>query len=408
MSAEMPALSAVVARLPDAEIHLAAYGGVVFPLALIIEAPIIMLLPASTALSKDWPSYRKVWRYMMTASAALTALHLLVAITPLYYLIVRDLMGIPEQILAPARLGLLIMLPWTWSIAYRRFHQGVLIRFGHTRSVSVGTAIRLSANLIVLLIGYSLGDVPGIVVASSAVAFGVVVEAVYIGIIVSPVLKYELRPAPLIPEPLTTAAFRTFYTPLVLTSLLGFLAQPIGSAALSRMPLPVESLAAWSAVSGLIFILRSPGIAYNEVVVALLEKPASFQPLRRFAGVLALVTSLLLLLICVTPLAEFWFLRFTGLSPQLASLAQQSIWLALPLPALAAAQSWFQGRILHSHNTRPISEAVVVYLISISLVFVAGIAWDKTAGLLVGVLALTLSSLAQAGWLWLRGSKLAA
>ena len=32
MGAELPALSAVVARLPDARINLAAYGGIVFPL----------------------------------------------------------------------------------------------------------------------------------------------------------------------------------------------------------------------------------------------------------------------------------------------------------------------------------------------------------------------------------------
>ena len=43
MSIELPAMSAVVARLPNAEVNLAAYGGIVFPLALIIESPIIMM-----------------------------------------------------------------------------------------------------------------------------------------------------------------------------------------------------------------------------------------------------------------------------------------------------------------------------------------------------------------------------
>jgi hypothetical protein len=56
MGTELPAVSAVVARLPNPEINLAAYGGIVFPLSLIIEAPIIMLLAASTVSSKDWAS----------------------------------------------------------------------------------------------------------------------------------------------------------------------------------------------------------------------------------------------------------------------------------------------------------------------------------------------------------------
>jgi hypothetical protein len=90
---ELPALAAVVARLPNPEINLAAYGGIVFPIALIIESPIIMLLAASTALSKDWPSYRKLYRFMMVAGAALTALHIMIAFTPLYSVVAVRILG---------------------------------------------------------------------------------------------------------------------------------------------------------------------------------------------------------------------------------------------------------------------------------------------------------------------------
>jgi hypothetical protein len=406
MSAETPAMTAIVSRLVNSEINLAAWGGVVFPLALIIESPIIMLLAASTALSKDWPSYRKIWKFMMTSSAILTALHLLVALTPLYDVIVRGVLGVPEEIVEPARIGMIIMTPWTWSIAYRRFHQGVLIRFGHSRKVSVGTAIRLVADLLVLSTGYLIGTIPGIIVAASTVIAGVIAEAVYIGIVVHPVINYQLKPAKLISEPLTNSAFASFYFPLVLTSLLSFLAQPITSAAVSRMPLPVASLAVWPAISGLTFSLRSLGLAYNEVVVALLEEPGSHKLLRRFAVWLGLLTSIVVLLFNITPLSNIWFFRFNAFSPALATLAQQSMWLALPLPALAAAQSWFQGLILHGRKTRAISEAVLIYLVITSMVFLAGIAWGKIPGLYIGIAGLTISSLVQVGWLWLRSRKL--
>src|SRR5512140_2162223 len=135
MAAELPAVSATVARLPDAEIHLAAFGGVVYQLALIIESPIIMLLPAATALCKDWASYRRIFNFMMITGALLTGLHILVAFTPLYSLVVVKMIGAPAEIIEPARLGLMIMLPWSWSIAFRRLNQGTLIRFGHSRAV---------------------------------------------------------------------------------------------------------------------------------------------------------------------------------------------------------------------------------------------------------------------------------
>ena len=84
MGAELPLLSAVVARLDNPDIHLAAYSGIVFPLALVIESPIIMLLTAATALGRDLNSYHKLWRLTNLLGLALTALHMLLAFTPLY------------------------------------------------------------------------------------------------------------------------------------------------------------------------------------------------------------------------------------------------------------------------------------------------------------------------------------
>jgi len=75
------------------------------------------------------------------------------------------------------------------------------------------------------------------------------------------------------------------------------LALPIGSAALSRMPNPLASLAVWPVVSGLVFVVRGSGVAYNEVVVALLDQTGSVASLRRFAVLLAGLTTTLLLLL---------------------------------------------------------------------------------------------------------------
>ncbi|MCC6955951.1 MAG: hypothetical protein IT316_04100 [Anaerolineales bacterium] len=405
MGMEAPLMSAVIARLADPEINMAAYSGVVFPLALIIESPIIMLLAASTALSKDWPSYLLLRKYMTRAGALLTSLHILIAFTPLYYLVVRDIIGAKPEIIEPARSGLIIMIPWAWSIAYRRFNQGVLIRFGRSKSIGVGTVVRLSANIVVLAIGFSLGSLPGIVVGSAAVACGVMSEALYVSIVVRPVLNNQLKPAPIIQPPLTWPFFWGFYIPLVLTSLLSLLANPIASAAMNRLPLAIESLATWLVITGLIFILRAIGIAYNEVVVALLDTPGAYLSLRKFTILLAVITTGLLLSIAATPLSRFWFQDIFALHTELATIAQRALWLALPLPALSVFQSWYQGAILHSGATRGITESVVIYLLTSIVVLGWGI-WDGSViGLYVGLSALTLSVTTQTFWLWLRSRR---
>jgi len=402
MGVEMPALSAVIARLAEPEINLAAFGGIVWPLALIIESPIIMLLAGSTALSKDMASYRKIWNYMQGAGALLTVLHLVVVLTPLYYIVVRDILGVPEEIIEPARLGLIVMTPWTWSIAYRRFNQGVLIRFGHSGSVGTGTIVRLTANMTVLITGLVLRTVPGVVLASLGMALAVVSEAVYIGIRVRPVLRYQLAVQAPVEPPLTYAAFFAFYIPLVFTSLLTLLAQPIGSAALSRMPMALTSLAVWPVISGLIWLARTPATALVEVVVTLLERPNARPALRRFTLILAVTTTAAMALIAATPLSRLWFEKVAALSPELAAMARIGFWVGLPMPALTALQSWFQGVILHSRRTRGITESVVIFLAVSAIVLIAGIAWGEVAGLYVGLTGLMLATLAQTVWLWWR------
>lgn len=401
MGIEMPALSAVIARLANPEINLAAYGGVVFPLALIIEAPIIMLLSASTALSRHRQAYNRIWHFMMITSAVLTGLHILLAFTPLYYWVVRNLIGVPEEIVEPARMGLMIMVPWTWSIAYRRFQQGVMIRFGYSRSVGMGTIVRLVTGGVVLLTGYSLNVIPGVVVGATAQALGVLSEAAYAGWRVRSIIRRDLAPAP-IDNPLTWREFFDFYIPLALNSMIFLVWQPIGSAALSRMPNALPSLAVWPVLSGLTFLLRGFGMAMNEVVVALLDRPGSTIILRKFSGWLALAVTLLHLVLVATPLADFYFRGIAALPAELAEMARLGFWIALPLPGLTVFQSWFQGALLHGKRTRGVPESVVIFFITVLLILGAGVVWGQVPGLYVGMAGFIVANVAQMGWLGYR------
>ncbi len=402
MGLEGPVISAVVSRLEDPTINLAAFGGVVFPLALIVEAPIIMMLAASTALCRDWASYLKLRRFMNRMGAALTAIHIIMVATPLYYVLVRDVIHAPEEVIEPARLGLLIMIPWTWSIAYRRFHQGVLIRFGHSLKVGLGTAVRLTADGVVLAVGYLVGGIPGVAVATSALAAGVLSEALYVHLVVRKTLREELRPAPALERPLSTRAMLDFYIPLSLTQLLVILASPIGSAAMSRMPLALLSLAAWPVVSGINFIVRGFGGAYNEVVVALIEEQRAMRALRRFAVVLCLVGTVSLLILMIPAVAEAIFEDLLHLADPLPHMVWASLFILLPMPILAVLQSYFQGVILYSRRTRSITESVGMFLGLATLILVGGVIWGAAAGLYVALFAFLIGELLRSFWLWVR------
>lgn len=403
MGLELPVVSAVIARLPDPKLSLAAYGGVVFPIALMIESPVIMLLAASTALARDETSYRVVRRFMITVACTLTALHALIAFTPLFDVVVVQLLGIPPEVQELSRHGLRLMLPWTLSIAFRRTQQGVMIRFGDPRSVTIGTAVRLAATTLILTLGLWRGGIAGIYVGCAAVVCGVMAEAVYAGLAAAPVLRQQVWGRVADGQALTLRAFLQFYLPIMGTPLISFLAMPLATAAMARMPVTLDSLAAWPALNGITFTLRSMGFAFNEVVVSLLDRWRPVPALRRFALSLGLANSGALLLMALTPLGALWFGRVSALPPTLAMLAAGAFVFMIPQPFFATWQSLYQGALLHSRRTSGVTESVIAMLVVTVGVLAAGIALQRGAGLYTVALAFVLGNLAQTVWVAFRG-----
>jgi hypothetical protein len=405
MGVEFPLLTAVVERLDDPDVNLAAYGSVVFPLALIVEAPIIMLLAAATALVRDRASYARLQSFMLIAGAALTLLHVVIAFTPLFDRVCLDLLGVPGELLEPARLAMRIMTPWTWAIAYRRMQHGVLIRAGHSRVVGVGTLVRLGTNVLAMFLAWRLTDMPGSAIGACGIATGVTCEAIFAGLLVQPCLR-DLPALDEGREPLSWGRLGRFYTPLAMTPLITLVLPLVGSAAMSRMQDPRLSLAAWPAVHGLVFLFRGVGMAYNEVVVALADEEGSPAALRRFCLLVAAGTSALLAILVATPLADLWFERLMNLSPELARMTRIGVALSLLMPAYQVVQSWFQGVLVAHGRTRAIPEAVAVYSLVAGLLFGLGVFFADMRGLYFAVLAFTAGGLTQTGWLWWRSREL--
>ncbi len=404
MSIELPTINAFIARLPNPEVNLAAYGGVVFPIALTIEAPVIMLLAAATALSRDWRSYQQLKKITLWMGGILALVHLLVAVTPIYDFIVNVILQVPEAVVEPGRSGLLYLTPWTLAIAYRRFQQGTMIRFGHSKMVGETTAIRLVTGVIILLIGLNLGTIPGATLAGLTQGLAVTAEALYAGFRIRKI-RPLIKDAPPAEKPLTLKRFNNFYLPLALTSSLWLLWLPLISGTVSRMPDPIESLAVWSVVTGLLFMFRTPGVAYNEAVVALLEEPCAFPRLRQFARNAALITAGLAVVFVASPLSRGWFRVIANLPPDMAETARFTLVFAVPLAVLSVYISLFQGIIVQQEKTGPVAEAVVVFLIVMGGVLIAGVVTGTYKGVYVAAFSFTLAHLVQALWLLIRSRK---
>ncbi|MFN2168187.1 MAG: hypothetical protein ACK2U9_18240, partial [Anaerolineae bacterium] len=280
MAAELPLITAAVARLPESKENLAAFG-VTFSLSLIIESPVIMLMTAATALAGSRRVYRRLLSFTHVLAGSMTALHLLVALSPLFGLIVEGLIGVPAGVAARSRTAFLIMVPWSGAIAYRRLWQGVLIRARRTRVVPLTLVTRLAVLLGILVTGVRL-RVPGVYLGAGALSCGVIVAAVTALLFARPVIRGLPDPTEGAAPSLSWRDLSAFYVPLALTTLLNLSAQPILSAGLARAPEPLSSLAVWPVITGFLFILRALGLSFQEAVVALAEDRESVGGLRRF------------------------------------------------------------------------------------------------------------------------------
>ncbi len=402
MTAEGPLIAAAINRLPGEVVMLAAMG-IVNSLSVTIESPIINLLATSTALVRDHASYLLVRRFTLQLCLALTVVAILVGYTPLFDAIVPGLLDVPDEIARWVRPGMQIMILWSAAIGWRRFLQGILIRFNRTRSIAWGTAVRLLASGGTVAVLAVWGHWPGVIIGALALMAGVLAEAAYATWAVRPVLRGELAADSPAAEglPLTYRGLLSFHLPLAATSLLVLLMQPLVTSSLARLDRPTESLAAWPILFQILLMARAAALALPEVIIALHRDRGTFGPLRRFSFTLVGAVTAATAVFALTPLASFYVYRVQDMTPDVGELALSSLSLFLLFPALAVLTSWLRGLLIHGRHTRDVNVGMAINLVVTGATLLIGLR-QTWPGLPTAALALNLASLAEMVYLTLR------
>ena len=388
MSVEGPYLSAIIARMGEPKYNLAAYG-ISFSFALIIEAPVIMLMSAATALVDNFDSYRKLKNFTYILNGAITLLMFVILIPSVFNFIAVDLIELPTEVVDITYWALAALLPWPAAIGYRRFYQGILIRNNQTRLVTAGTFIRLVTMSITALVLYFKFTFPGAVVASLALSVGVTAEAVASKLMSLPIVKKTKMIGSIEgKEDLTYKGIIEFYYPLALTSILSLGVHPLVTFMLGQSRMAIESLAVLPVINALVFIFRSIGLSYHEVFIALLgEKGEGYKPLRNFGWIAGGISVLLLTLITVTPLSKIWFHYVSGLSIELTELSILPAIIVSILPGLTFLISVQRAIQVYARNTSPLTLATVIEVVGIIVVLFVGIKIFDLVGVLAAAIA---------------------
>ena len=403
MAVEGPLLTAVIARMPDPKLNLAAFG-VAFAFALIVEAPVIMMMTASTALVSNRETYLKLRNFTQALNVAITVTMLIGLVPAVHQWVIGGLLGLDPSVSRLTWLPLALLLPWPAAIGLRRFYQGILIRNGLTRRVAYGTALRLmtmAGATTALVLGT---DLEGAAVGAAALSLGVTAEAVGARMLSARLIK-RLLDGRLAETPVDDIGlhYRTiidFYTPLALTSFLSLGVQPIVTFFVGHGRAPLESLAVLPVVHALVFIFRSLGLAFQEAAIALFgDQMEGYETLRRFTLLLGIAVFAGLGLIVWTPLVHWWFYSVAGLPSDLVAYAVPAARILTIMPVLTVWISWQRAQLVHFKKTTPITWASALEITGVVAGLVAGIMIFDLPGATAAAMALVLGRLAANGWL---------
>lgn len=384
MATEGPFVAALVARMPEPTLNLAAFG-VALAFAFVAEAPIMMLLSATTALARDRESLRRVGRFAALMNGGVTAAMAFVAFPPVFDLLSARVLALPPEVAVRAWLAVAVFLPWPAAIGFRRFQQGILIAAGKTRLVAYGTVVRLATMAGTGLALFLSGRVEGAIVGAGALSSGVVVEAAVSWAWARGERRRLARTEPASAADVPTLGdIQRFYWPLAVTPLMNMASQPLVTFFVGRGRLPVESLAVLPVVNSFGFLFRCPALAFQEVVIALGRGgDAALRSLRRFATRLGGLATAAMALVVLTPAAGLWFSGLTGLDAGLVPLARGASVLLVLMPAFSTVVVWMHARLVMLRTTRLVTAGTLVELSVLAATLFAGVGFSPLPAAIV-------------------------
>ncbi|MCG8452271.1 MAG: hypothetical protein MI717_03695 [Spirochaetales bacterium] len=401
MAVEQPGIAAVVARMSQAKLQLAAFG-TTFSIALFVEGPIVQMLAASTAVANNRENYQRLMALMHLLGLSATAIHGFLCIPSIYTPFAQELLGLPIALLEPSRKALLAMLPWTISIGYRRLWQGLLIRGGQTKVIPITMLARLLATFAVLFWGFHDGRLEGAILGGLSLSAGVIAGALTAYFYAKPIIQSLPKANETTSPPMAWSAMVAFYIPLALTNFLNLGVRPIMQMGLARGFMPIESLALWPVQMGYIFLFTAFSLSSQEVVIAKLNDASDQKVLVRFSSYLALGLTLLYGLIAATPLWRLWFGHVSGLDSQLLEMAQTPLLFAIPLIPASAFISLLRGALVRQKRTKDVTWGVAVNVTVLLLLLFGGVSIIQTPAVNTMAAAFTLAALAELTFLFLR------
>ncbi len=392
MSIESPISVSIISRTPNAQVLTAAFL-IMMAVSLWIESPVIDLLSTATTLGKSRAAVNKIRTFAVQMIIWVTVIHAVVSLTPLYDLLLIHLLQVPIEVAEAARIPLGIMTPWSACIGWRRWRQGIMIRNGVTKPITLGTVLRMFTigGGGAALLAFTRWD--GLTIAATALVTSVFVEALFIHFAAKPSI-HDMPEHQEGDELLSVGRLWKFHAPLSISTLVMLTSTPLVGAALARVAEPVLQMAAWQVATAMSFTFRVATFGLTELVITLGTTPAAVRAVRRFClGLGGLMGVAMVFLWAVG--ADYWFFtQVLHAPPQTAAIARAGFIAAAIFPVLGGMLGYLKGRLTSKHLTMARLYGIVANVVTLLIALEIGV---RTGGygVLVAAAAIGLSQTAE-------------
>lgn len=381
MAAESPVSVSILSRRADATVQTAAFL-LLMSFSLWIESPVIDLLTTSTTLATDAARVATVQRFALQMMAWCTVVHATFALTPVFGW-VMSAMAIPDSVAAALHVPMIIMIPWSACIGWRRWRQGIMIRQQVTRPITIGTSLRLAT---IATVGWGLAmatSLPGTVVAAIALASSVFVESAFVHG-ASKIALEMTRQAEPAAEALDGRTLRRFHFPLTAATMTLLSTGAVISAALARTPHSVLQMAGWQVCSSLAWGFRTITFALPEMIISLVRDRESARLLRRFSLTIGASLFALQSLIAIAGIDEWFFRTVIGADRATAHVAHLAFSVLVAMPILSAISNYGRARLTAASLTLVrlwgIAAGMITLLVALDLLVRGGAPGFLVAG----------------------------
>ena len=400
MAVEGPFLAAIIARMGESATNLAAYG-VAYAFGLIAEAPVIMLLSASTRLARSRCDYLRLRSFSVALCGLVSLLLLLMLVPAVFTPLMTTLLGLSSAVSAHVNQALWLLLPWPAAIGMRRFYQGVLIAHHQPGRVAVGTLVRLVTMSSAAFFLWSFSALPGASLGAFSLSTGVVAEALATRWLARIAIAKSLAETGDETVMTTYLDLSRFYLPLAMTPLIGLSVHPMVTFFLGHSARALESLAIMPVLYALTFLFRALGLSFPEVAIATLKDGQQNRAVvKSFALYLALALGGGLSLIAFTPLNVIWFATLSGLSSELVSLAIPPLQIMAFFPALTVAIGYQRALLIDAGVTLPVTLATAIEAIGIFSILLGLVLYSALPGITSAAFAYLFGRILALIYLW--------